>query len=131
LGEVCKVFKAVKFLGFTFEYEDGSDTIFVLKSDGSFYALAVFPSPELAEVAFYQVGLFAKLGWNMDPRKQAKICVIRALPLDLAEAKLALKGVGELPWSDVGDDLCRKFEGFIEGQKSKSKRAPKEAAPRA
>jgi len=123
MSEDCKDYKPVEFLGLTFQYEAGSDTIFVFNADGSFRASSVFSSPEFAAIAFYQVGLFAKLGWNGDPTERGKVSVLKALPLNLAEAKLALKGVADLPWSDAGSDLCSKLEAFISCQK-KSGGAP-------
>ena len=39
----------------------------------------------------------------------------KTLTLNKEEAKLALKGVGELPYSDEGTVLCDKLERFLEG----------------
>lgn len=36
------------------------------------------------------------------------------LKINLEEAKLTLKGVGELPYSDEGTDFCKKLERFID-----------------
>jgi len=36
------------------------------------------------------------------------------LKISKAEAKLALKGVGELPYSDDGIDFCKKLEVFLD-----------------
>lgn len=48
------------------------------------------------------------------------ICMAKKLiQLNLKEAKLALKGVADLPWSDAGSDLCSKLEKFIESCKKK------------
>lgn len=37
-----------------------------------------------------------------------------SLPITKAEAKLALKGVGKLPYSDEGTAFCKKLEMFID-----------------
>ena len=38
----------------------------------------------------------------------------KQISLSRAEAKLALEGVGELPYSDEGADLCHKLAGFLD-----------------
>lgn len=37
----------------------------------------------------------------------------QTLSISKAEAKLALKGVGDLPYSDAGADFCKKLEVFL------------------
>ena len=37
----------------------------------------------------------------------------KTLKITMKEAKLALKGVGELPYSEEGCELCDKLERFI------------------
>ncbi len=41
------------------------------------------------------------------------------LAINLKEAKLALKGVSELDYTDDGADFCSKLEKFIDEQKGK------------
>ena len=39
----------------------------------------------------------------------------KTLEITRAEARLALKGVGELLYSDEGTDFCKKLEAFLNG----------------
>lgn len=58
--------KEIELFGLTFEYEDGSDTIFAFK-EGAFYGKVAFLTPEKAEVAFKKLEFLANLEWVTNP----------------------------------------------------------------